>query len=99
MGNFRFVSNRTVKNKSGQETGRIKVLVKKDSDLAETDYKCPECLHEEHITPKWERPFSFNCSKCDFKIKLPKLKDELKKEKNEEKKKKEKELMEFKAAE
>ncbi len=96
---FRFVSNRSVKNKAGQDTGKMKVLVKINSETAEVDYKCPECLHEEHIAPKWERPFAITCSKCKFEIKLPKLKEEMKKEKDKEKKKKQEELLKnFKAS-
>ncbi len=98
MGNFRFVSNRTVRNKEGQETGKMKVLVKTGSELAEVDYKCPECFFEEHATPVWVRPFSFNCTKCGFKMNLPKLKEEMKKEKDKEKKAKQKEIMEKMAA-
>ena len=98
MGQFRFVCNRSLKNKKGEEAGRMKILVKTGSEIAETDYKCPECLHEEHATPKWERPFEVTCSKCQFKIKLPKLKEEMKKEKDKEKKRKQEELMKnFKA--
>jgi len=98
MGQFRFVSNRSVKNKKGEEAGKMKVLVRTDSNTAETDYKCPECLHEEHVNVEFLRPFSVTCSKCGFKINVPKLKDEMKKEKNLEKKRKEAELMRFKSS-
>ena len=98
MRQFRFVSNRTLKNKAGQETGRMKVLVKVDSENAETDYICPECLFAEHVSPEWSRPFSVKCSKCGFKMELPKLKEAMKKEKDKEKKAKQKELMEKMAA-
>ena len=93
MGQFRFVSNRSIKNKAGEEKGKMKVLVRADSETAETDYKCPECFHEEHINVPWARPFFVICSKCKVKINLPKLKEEMKKEKNAEKKKKQAELM------
>lgn len=94
MGQYRFVSNRTIKNKKGEETGRMRMFVKTGSTIAETDYKCPECLFEEHVSPEWSRPFFVKCSKCGFKISLPKLKDEIKKEKNLEKKERQKALME-----
>src|SRR3989338_2702656 len=95
MGQFKFVSNRSVKNEKGEETGKIKIFVKADSNTAEGDYKCPECLDEGKISQEWSRPFFVICPKCKFKINLPKLKDEMKKEKDAEKKKKQAELMEL----
>ncbi len=94
MGNFRFVSNRPVKNSKGEDTGNIRILVRQGSETAETKYRCPECLFEEQVQAPWVRPFSITCSKCKFKIKMPKLKDEIKKEKNMQKKQKQKELEE-----
>lgn len=94
MRQFRFVSNRTAKNSKGEETGNIKVLVRTGSETAETKYKCPECLFEEQTELPWVRPFLVTCSKCKFKIKMPKLKEEMKREKDQAKKKKQEELME-----
>ncbi|UCC92096.1 MAG: hypothetical protein JSV39_02450 [Candidatus Aenigmatarchaeota archaeon] len=82
---YRFVSNRILKNSKGEEKGRMRVLVKIDSDTAETDYECPECGLKEHAEPEWRRPFSIACSKCGFVMKLPKLKDEMKREKKKRK--------------
>ncbi|RLJ09770.1 MAG: hypothetical protein DRP15_02460 [Candidatus Aenigmatarchaeota archaeon] len=78
MGNFRYITNRTLLNKEGKETGRISVLVRKDSDTAEVRYKCPECGYEEETKKPWKRPFSVKCSSCGFLIRLPRLKDEIK---------------------
>ncbi len=94
MSQFKFVSNRSVKNEKGEETGKIKIFVKADSNKAEGDYKCPECLNEGKINQEFSRPFSVICQKCNFKINLPKLKEEMKKEKNAEKKKRQAEIME-----
>ncbi len=82
---YRFVSNRILKNSKGEENGRMKVLVKIDSDTAQTDYECPECGFKEHVKPEWSRPFSVKCSKCGFVMRLPKLKDEMKREKKKKK--------------
>ncbi|MEE9323756.1 MAG: hypothetical protein V3U72_04380 [Candidatus Aenigmarchaeota archaeon] len=82
---YRFVSNRILKNSEGEEKGRMRVLIKVDSDIAETDYECPGCGFKEHVEPEWERPFSVKCSKCGFLMKLPKLKDEMKREKKKRK--------------
>lgn len=78
---YRFMSNRILKNSNQEEKGKMRVLVKRDSDIAETDYECPQCGFKEHVEPEWKRPFSVKCSKCDFIMKLPKLKDEMKREK------------------
>ena len=82
---YRFVSSRILKNSKEEEKGRMRVLVKTDSDTAETDYECPECGFKEHVEPEWERPFSVKCSKCGFVMKMPKLKDEMKREKKRQK--------------
>ncbi|MCK4532015.1 MAG: hypothetical protein KAT94_04040 [Candidatus Aenigmarchaeota archaeon] len=82
---YRFVSSRILKNSKEEEKGRMRVLVKTDSDIAETDYECPECGFKEHVEPEWERPFSVKCSKCGFVMKMPKLKDEMKREKKRQK--------------
>jgi len=84
---YRFVSNRVLKNKAEEEAGRMRILVRTGSDTAEVDYECPECSFKEHIEPEWRRPFSVRCSKCSFNMKLPKLRDEMKREKNKEKRK------------
>lgn len=82
---YRFVSSRILKNSKEEEKGRMRVLVKTDSDIAETDHECPECGFKEHVEPEWERPFSVKCSKCGFVMKMPKLKDEMKREKKRQK--------------
>ncbi len=78
---YRFVSNRILKNSKGEEKGRMRVVVKVNSDIAETDYECPECGFNEHVELEWKRPFSVKCSKCGFLMRLPRLKDEIKREK------------------
>lgn len=82
---YKFVSNRTLKNKTEQETGKMRVLVRTGSDTAEVDYTCPECNNSEHVEQEWKRPFAVRCSKCDLNMKLPKLKDEIKREKKKKK--------------
>jgi DNA-directed RNA polymerase subunit RPC12/RpoP len=82
---YKFVSNRTLKNSKEEEKGRMRVLVRIDSDTAETDYECPECGFKERVGVEWKRPFSVKCSRCSFLMRLPKLKDEMKKEKKRRK--------------
>ncbi len=86
MGQFRYVTNRCVKDSAGEEKGKMKVLVRQDSDTAEVDYVCPECGNSQHVEQEWKRPFAVKCSKCELSIKLVRLKDEIKKEKKKEKK-------------
>ncbi len=86
MGNYRYITNRTLLNKAGEEKGNIGVLVPNDSDMAKVKYRCPECGHSEMTEQEWKRPFSLKCSGCGILIRLPKLKDAIKREKNAAKK-------------
>jgi len=83
---YRFVSNRILRNKAGEEKGKMRVLIKTGSDTAEVDYSCPECGFSEHRETEWHRPFSVKCGKCEFLMKLPRLKDEIKRDKKKNKK-------------
>lgn len=71
---YRYITNRTLQNKAGKVTGKIRVVVRINSDNAETDYVCPECSNSGHEVKFWKRPFSIKCKKCGFLIRLPKLK-------------------------
>lgn len=81
MGNYKYITNRTLLNKEGKETGNIAVMVRNDSDTAQFKYRCPECGNSEQGEKEWKKPFSIKCSKCGFLMRLSKLKDEIKKEK------------------
>lgn len=74
-----YITNRTLKNKDGKFTGRIKIIKLKEEELARVEYVCPECLYEEKIRKKWKRPFSIRCSKCNILIRVPSLRYEIKK--------------------
>ncbi len=82
---YSFVSNRVLKNSNGEEKGRMRVLVPTGTETAQVDYVCPECGLSGRIETAWMRPFSFKCGKCGFVLKLPKLKDEIKKDKKQAK--------------
>ncbi len=88
MGNFRYITNRILLNNAGRETGNMAVLVRKGSDDADVKYRCPECGFSEQTRKPWKRPFSINCSKCGFLMRIAKLKDEIKKEKKKARAKK-----------
>jgi len=75
MGMFKYVTNRTLVSKDGnEEAGRIKAFVKSDSNSLEGEYKCPECGNEGSINQEFIRPISVKCEKCGHAMKLPKLK-------------------------
>lgn len=74
MRQFRYVTNRILVNRAGQEKGKIRVMVKEGSSQAEGDYQCPECSHQGKISQAFKRPLAVRCGGCDFMIKLPKLK-------------------------
>jgi ribosomal protein L37AE/L43A len=82
---YRFVTNRVVKNSKDEEKGKMRVMVPKGTDTAHVDYVCPECGFSKHDEVPWARPFAVKCSKCGFMLKLPKLKDEIKKDKKKAK--------------
>jgi peptide subunit release factor 1 (eRF1) len=81
MGNYKYITNRTLLNKAGEEKGSIAVMVPNDSDVARVRYRCPECGHNEQAEREWKRPFSLKCSGCGLLIRLSRLKDEIKKDK------------------
>ena len=81
MGIYRFMMNRGVNNKAGQEAGRIKAAVRTGSDTLEGEYTCPECRSSGKVKQPFQRPIKVKCLSCGHLIQILKLKDELKKEK------------------
>ncbi len=81
MGNYSYITNRTLRNMAGEEKGRIAVRVRTGSMTAEYNYSCPECGDSRDGSQEFRRPIMVKCQKCGYLMKLPKLKDELKKEK------------------
>ncbi len=83
---YKYVTNRSARNKAGDEAGKIRVSVKTGTDVAEADYTCPECTHSDRVKQEWKRPFSVKCTKCGYLIRLPRLKEEMKRDKKRAKK-------------
>ena len=81
MGNYRYITNRVLLSKAGEEKGNIAVMVPNESSNAKVRYRCPECNHSEQLEQEWRRPFSVKCAGCGFLIRIARLKDEVKKEK------------------
>lgn len=71
---------RDAKNKKNEPTGKIRILVPPNSNMAMVEYTCPECKASGYTEQEWKRPFSINCEKCKFKITVPKMKAEAKRE-------------------
>lgn len=71
---------RDTRNKKGEPTGKIRVLVPPKSTTAMVEYTCPECRHEAYKEQDWKRPFSAKCDRCGAKISVPKMKAEAKRE-------------------
>ena len=75
-----YITTRDLKNSKGEVTGRIRVLVLKGETDAYVEYTCPECGYHEKTRKPWKRPFSVKCSNCGYLIRVPRLKNEIKKE-------------------
>ena len=79
--NYRYITNRSIDNKAGQPAGNVRARVKADSDRLNGFYKCPECGHGGKIDQEFKRPVNIKCEGCGFLIRVPKLKDQIKKDK------------------
>jgi transcription elongation factor Elf1 len=79
--NYRYITNRVLANKAGKPAGSIRARVKADSNVLEGFYKCPECGHDGRVNQEFKRPLNIKCEACGITLKLPKLKDEIKKAK------------------
>ena len=82
---YQYVSNRGLKNQKGEDAGRLQVLVKVNSTMADVKYKCPECLKEAQKQQEWKKPFNVKCDQCGNLMRLAKLLAAFKKEKKAEK--------------
>ncbi len=73
-------TNRSSLNREKKSAGHIRVLVLKKDNIARSEYECPECGNHGYDESEWKRPFSVKCSKCGFRITVPKMKEQLKRE-------------------
>jgi RNase P subunit RPR2 len=83
--NYRYITNRPLNNKAGEPAGSIRARVKVDSDKIEGFYKCPECQHNGKVDQEFKRPVNVKCEECGFLMRVPKLKDQMKKDKKKKK--------------
>ncbi len=71
---------RKVKNRKGEEKGELRILALKKDGMARVEYVCPYCEKYGFKEETWRRPFSFKCDHCGKTIRVPRLKDQVKRE-------------------
>ncbi len=71
---------RDLEDGDGNKKGEVRVLVL-DDNVARVEYKCPACGREAYEEREWKRPFNVKCESCNRTIRVPKLKDQIKKKK------------------
>lgn len=86
-----YITTRNLENSSGEIKGKVRILKLAEEAEAAVEYTCPECGFAEKRKESWKEPFieggganqkfNFNCKKCGYKMKLMKLKKEVKKKK------------------
>jgi len=86
-----YITTRGLENSSGEVKGKVRILKLAEEAEATVEYTCPECGFSENRKEGWKEPFiegtgttqkfNFSCKKCGYKIKLMKLKKEVKKKK------------------
>jgi len=84
-----FITTRMLENKSGEMTGKIRILKLKEEPDALVDYTCPACGFNEKRRETWQEPlvsgkgvnkkFLVVCNKCKHEMRFLKLKKETKK--------------------
>jgi ssDNA-binding Zn-finger/Zn-ribbon topoisomerase 1 len=74
-----YITTRTLENSKGEVKGKIRILKMKEELKASVEYTCPECNFSEKRKELWKKPFSIRCSRCNFLIKVPSLRAEIKK--------------------
>lgn len=79
-----YITTRNIENK-----GKIRIVKLKEEKDAQVEYVCPACGHAENRREAWAEPFvngtGINqyflivCKNCNHKIKISKLRKEIKK--------------------
>ena len=77
-----YITTRELENSSGRVSGKIRVVVPKGENVADIILTCPECGAVQSRKEEWKLPFSTNCEKCGFQIRIENLRREIKKKKN-----------------
>lgn len=93
-----FITTRELQNKSGNPTGKVRIIKMKGEEKVMVDFTCPICGHSEKREESWSEPFVTGtgakkkmyptCSKCGHKVTVLKLRKQMAKEKRKKKKNK-----------
>jgi predicted nucleic-acid-binding Zn-ribbon protein len=83
-----YITTRDLVNSKGEVKGKVRIIKLVGEEEATLELNCPECGYSEKRKEKWEEPFVsgqgqnqkfyVKCSKCDFSVRLLKLKKEIK---------------------
>lgn len=86
-----YITTRELQNKSGQVTGKVRIVKTAEESDAMIDLTCPECGASEKKKEAWTEPlvtgegsktkFEVKCNKCGHVVKMLKLKKEAAKKK------------------
>lgn len=86
-----YITTREVENKSGQVTGKVRIVKISEEPDAMVEITCPECGASEKRKEPWAEPlvtgegskakFTIKCNKCGHVVKMLKLKKEAAKKK------------------
>lgn len=86
-----YITTRNLENSKGEIKGKIRIIKLVGEEEATVELTCSECGFSENRKEAWQEPFvvgtgankkfTIKCRKCDFQIKLLKLKKEMKKKK------------------
>ncbi|HKZ45282.1 MAG TPA: hypothetical protein VJ343_01100 [archaeon] len=86
-----YITTRPLENSKGEAKGKARIVKLVGKPQATIELTCPECNHSESRKEDWSEPlvegtgknqqFNIKCSKCNFSVKMMKLKKEAKKKK------------------
>ncbi|MEM5766544.1 MAG: hypothetical protein QW423_02850 [Candidatus Aenigmatarchaeota archaeon] len=74
-----YITTRDLQNSVGKANGKVRVIVFKGESVANIDLVCPECGEAQKKQQEFKLPLDLQCGKCGFKIKLQRLRKEIKK--------------------
>lgn len=90
-----FITTRELSDKSGEVTGKVRIMKLKEEDRAMVDFVCPMCGNSEKREEAWAEPFvtgkgagkkmNVACGKCGHKVTVLKLRKQIAKEKKKKK--------------
>lgn len=85
-----YITTRDLRNKAGEERGKVRIVKMMEESDAAVELACPECGNSEKRREAWKEPFvtgekknkvfTLACGGCGFKVKLINLEKQAKKE-------------------